>query len=299
LVRAVAGDQKFTQKERDIESGLDYFGVRYFSSAQGRFTSPDEFVGGPDELFDFADQASANPTFYADLTDPQSLNKYQYCYNNPLLYIDPNGHQGLKKLFDKAVEAGKQVVADTVNGAAKTAYNAVISGPNTVNTILDAGLSLTGSSFRFGTYQYAQPETPGEKGAMLAGDIVLLYVAAKGASPEAGAEAAPRAAGRAAEGTTAEAATSRPGSYAPDRPLPRDAASGKPVPESSAPHTQLGRRTSRRTGETYTQGREFGHEGQHVRDVDFTNHGRKDHTNPHQHRIDPQTGKRGQNEPLQ
>jgi len=36
----------FTSKERDAESGLDYFGARYFSSAQGRFTEPmaQEFV---------------------------------------------------------------------------------------------------------------------------------------------------------------------------------------------------------------------------------------------------------------
>jgi len=33
--------QKFTGKERDAETGLDYFGARYMSSAQGRFTSPD------------------------------------------------------------------------------------------------------------------------------------------------------------------------------------------------------------------------------------------------------------------
>jgi RHS repeat-associated protein len=32
---------QFTGKERDAETGLDYFGARYFSSAQGRFTSPD------------------------------------------------------------------------------------------------------------------------------------------------------------------------------------------------------------------------------------------------------------------
>jgi hypothetical protein len=30
--------QKFTAKERDFESSLDYFGARYFSGAQGRFT---------------------------------------------------------------------------------------------------------------------------------------------------------------------------------------------------------------------------------------------------------------------
>ena len=31
--------QKFTGKERDSETGLDWFGARYFSSAQGRFTT--------------------------------------------------------------------------------------------------------------------------------------------------------------------------------------------------------------------------------------------------------------------
>jgi RHS repeat-associated protein len=84
--------QKFTQKERDNETGLDYFSARYYASMQGRFTSPDEFTGGPDELYDFADNASENPTFYADLLNPQSLNKYQYSYNNPLRYVDPDGH---------------------------------------------------------------------------------------------------------------------------------------------------------------------------------------------------------------
>src|ERR1700744_1499403 len=44
--------QHFTQKERDNETGLDYFEARYYSSIHGRFTSPDEFVGGPDELYE-------------------------------------------------------------------------------------------------------------------------------------------------------------------------------------------------------------------------------------------------------
>lgn len=76
--------QQFTSKERDQETGLDYFIARYYSSIQGRFTSPDEYTGGPDELHYFVDDASANPTFYADLKKPQSLNKYQYAYGNPL-----------------------------------------------------------------------------------------------------------------------------------------------------------------------------------------------------------------------
>lgn len=67
---------------------MDYIEARYYSNAQGRFTSPDEFASGPLELFDFTDAATANPTFYAETTEPQMLNKYTYCLNNPLIYVD-------------------------------------------------------------------------------------------------------------------------------------------------------------------------------------------------------------------
>jgi RHS repeat-associated protein len=85
--------QKFTQKERDNESGLDYFLARYYSSAQGRFTSPDEFAGGPREFWILGSgDAQKQALAYADIANPQSLNKYQYTYSNPLRYVDPNGH---------------------------------------------------------------------------------------------------------------------------------------------------------------------------------------------------------------
>ncbi|MBL8233976.1 MAG: RHS repeat-associated core domain-containing protein [Bryobacterales bacterium] len=64
---------QFTGKERDAETGLDYFGARYMSSVQGRFTSPDEPL---------VDQ-------YAG--DPQSWNLYSYVRNSPLRNIDPTG----------------------------------------------------------------------------------------------------------------------------------------------------------------------------------------------------------------
>ncbi len=70
---------KFTGKERDVETGLDYFGARYLSSAQGRWTSPDSSSG-----------ASSVP--YADLRDPQTLNLYGYVRNDPLGLVDVNGH---------------------------------------------------------------------------------------------------------------------------------------------------------------------------------------------------------------
>jgi RHS repeat-associated protein len=60
-------------------TGLDYFGARYFSGAQGRFTSPDW-------------SAKPTPVPYADLHEPQSLNLYAYVRNNPLSNRDPDGH---------------------------------------------------------------------------------------------------------------------------------------------------------------------------------------------------------------
>ena len=64
---------KFTGKERDAETGLDYFGARYMSAAQGRFTYADDpFVG----------QSPLNP---------QSWNLYTYGFNNPLRFLDPTG----------------------------------------------------------------------------------------------------------------------------------------------------------------------------------------------------------------
>src|SRR5580693_1184655 len=70
---------RYTGKERDAESGLDYFGARYYASNMGRFMSPDW-------------AAKAEPVPYAKLDDPQSLNLYSYVRNNPVSGVDPNGH---------------------------------------------------------------------------------------------------------------------------------------------------------------------------------------------------------------
>lgn len=79
-------------KERDTESGLDYFGARYYGSALGRFTSPDDFKGGIVDPFTGQDIETNAALPYADITDPLTLNKYAYVRNNPLRYTDPDGH---------------------------------------------------------------------------------------------------------------------------------------------------------------------------------------------------------------
>jgi len=68
-----------TGKERDAESGNDYFGARYYSSAMGRFMSPDW-------------SAKEDPVPYAKLDNPQTLNLYAYMLNNPLGGVDADGH---------------------------------------------------------------------------------------------------------------------------------------------------------------------------------------------------------------
>ncbi len=85
--------------------------------------------------------------------------------------------------------------------------------------------------------------------------------------------------------------------YTFDDDLPRDS-NGRALPDSPFPHIQLGQRTSRRRKKTYTQVREFGENGKLIRDIDFTDHDRGDHTNPHQHRYDAITGKRMSAEPI-
>ena len=90
------------------------------------------------------------------------------------------------------------------------------------------------------------------------------------------------------------------GNSFPDRPLPRDD-NGRPIAESDHPHTQLGRRNGRNG--SYPQGREFDGNGNPVRDIDFTDHGRpQNHANPHQHPYVPNptggTPQHGSAEPL-
>jgi RHS repeat-associated protein len=65
----------FTGKERDAATGLDNFGARYNSTNTGRWISPD--------AINLTDARVLNPA--------NTLNKYIYGGNNPLMYTDPDG----------------------------------------------------------------------------------------------------------------------------------------------------------------------------------------------------------------
>jgi RHS repeat-associated protein len=73
-----------TGKERDAESGNDYFGARYYASTMGRFMSPDPII--MNEL---------------RMINPQRWNKYAYVINNPLILTDPTGKDAIYVDFSK------------------------------------------------------------------------------------------------------------------------------------------------------------------------------------------------------
>lgn len=100
---------KFTEKERDSETGLDYFGARYFDSEVGRWTSVDPL-------------ADKYPGW----------SPYNYTANNPLNYIDPNGMDWYS-------------TTDS-NGTTSYHWNADLTADN-ASDILTDGQSYVGAGF--------------------------------------------------------------------------------------------------------------------------------------------------------
>src|SRR5258708_2743467 len=128
---------KFTGKERDSESGLDYFGARYYSNGLGRFISADW-------------SATPIPVPYADFGDPQSLNLYTYVRNLPTTQFDADGHC-IPHCTDDAVQwvANRTTSDIQISGGAQGAANdagigaAKGTGSFTYHSVMDSN-PLTG-----------------------------------------------------------------------------------------------------------------------------------------------------------
>jgi len=69
--------------EYKYEVASDRFVARYYDATIGRFISPDTIVPNP--------------------ANPQSLNRYSYCLNNPLKYIDPTGHTNIWESLTRGI----------------------------------------------------------------------------------------------------------------------------------------------------------------------------------------------------
>ena len=81
----------FTGRMWDAESGLYYFGARYYDPELGRFITPDPWTGGPDDVRLVGGTRSQPVLPQAWLSQPRLANRYLYCLNNPVTYRDPEG----------------------------------------------------------------------------------------------------------------------------------------------------------------------------------------------------------------
>ena len=84
----MGGEEKytFTGKEFDTSIGLYYFEARFYNPMMFVFTQPDPII----------------PSAF----NPQALNRYAYCYNNPIKFVDPTGHKPVMLSYVAAENKG-------------------------------------------------------------------------------------------------------------------------------------------------------------------------------------------------
>jgi len=127
---------KFTGKELD-STGLYYYGARYYDPGLGRFIQADTLVVHPN--------------------DPQDLNRYAYCRNNPLNLVDPSGHGWFKKFLGKIIGAIAGAVTFVASGCnfalAMAAYSFVSGTIDTYRAGYSVGQSI-GIGMLTGTAAY-------------------------------------------------------------------------------------------------------------------------------------------------
>ena len=144
---------KFTGQRLDDETGLYFYNARYYDPEIGRFCSADSLIQNP--------------------SDPQTLNRYTYAGNNPVLYVDPSGHFFFLPFIASVVWGALQGAAvgavlgavtavithqdvwrGALNGALQGAISGAVSGAinfafNTMTTALSKANGLSAAQKQF------------------------------------------------------------------------------------------------------------------------------------------------------
>lgn len=139
--------EQFTGKERDSESGLDYFGARYYNSEIGRWVSGDPLSG-----------------------KYPNLSPYNYAANNPILLVDPNGKEiviaGSKEFQQKVRDDLQKLTNDKLTLKDGTIYIAKLGTENSGNDF-KVGTNLIRSLNKKGVDEHTFIITEGENNITL------------------------------------------------------------------------------------------------------------------------------------
>lgn len=164
---------KFTGKERDQETGLDYFGARYYGALWGRFTAPD-----------WAEKAEPVP--YAKLDDPQTLNLYAYVRNNPVSEIDEDGHESPIAQAAAQGDTGKlcskseKTCADERGVTANNNQNNAQAQQNTAARATQAGEAVANTTLGWVKVKTAAKISPSSESGVGAAAAFYVGVSAAG-----------------------------------------------------------------------------------------------------------------------
>jgi len=280
------------------DSDLIHMNGRVYDYNLGRFLSVDPFIQAP--------------------SNSQSLNPYSYIMNNPLSGIDPTGYIAIAPLIPIAGKILSGIGAFAGGYSTGKAIGEVARGEKTAGeaakqagTEIAIEVVVTAAGVRI--VKFAD-DIPFIKKRLddfvdkVNGNDSQPSKLDNGQNPSDIKSNERRSDNESdSQQRSPEARKDRTGSdQLDDRtandPLRRDQ-HGNPTPDPEAQgtaHTQLGTRDGKK--EQYGQGREFDPDDNEVKRIDFTDHGRSDHPNPHQHRPKPNetggTPKGGDPEPL-
>ena len=138
---------RFTGKERDEETGLDYFGVRYYASWLGRWTSgdPGGFVDG--------------------------LNLYRYVRNNPINGIDREGYSTEEVEKPKPPPAKKKEKVNILEGG-----NPLGAAAEEITVTADPVIPNNGTDYfdQYGNYLGMRKAEEGEKSSIVILNLGVL-----------------------------------------------------------------------------------------------------------------------------
>lgn len=139
-------DYRFTGKERDDTTGLDYFGARYYASWKGRWTSSD-----PEKQF---------------------ASSYTYSYNNPVTAIDANGQWAwLIPIIVGGVISGYASYSSAKSNGSEGASLALHT---LAGTAIGAGSGLLGGAVTASAYPLAQTLGLAASSTFSSGGLSLL-----------------------------------------------------------------------------------------------------------------------------